>query len=52
MSDGWYRLPTLDASLYNGELRHGTSGSDDGDDHSEELDAGVHMVSGMEYADL
>ena len=51
MKDGWYRLPTLDASLYGGEFRPGTNGSDDGDDHSE-LGADIRTVNGMEVGDL
>ena len=51
MQDGWYRLPTLDASLYGGEFRPETNSNDGDDDHSE-FDVDVRMVNGMEYGNL
>ena len=47
MSDGWYRLPSVDASLYGGENR--ARGTDDIDS---DQDVTVRIFRGMAVGDI
>ncbi len=48
MKDGWYRLPTIDPSLYGGELESIGENDIDDDDHNEDIKGNIRLVNGLE----
>ena len=53
MKDGWYRLPTIDPSLYGGELDESIGEYDDEDeDEDEDTKGNIRIVNGFETAAL
>ena len=48
MKDGWYRLPSLDESLYGGKYSNTTNKRDSIDDRSTDTSIPIRLVNGME----